>query len=91
MTVTLVGYIDVPHEQLSQVRVALREHIRLTRAESGCLSFEVTPHATIDGRFDVREEFVDQIAFDHHQTRASASAWGHLTRDFKREYQLQTR
>ena len=86
MTVTLNGYIDVPLDRLAAVETALVDHIRLTRTEPGCISFQVTPHPTIKGRFEVREEFTDQVAFDHHQARTQASPWAHLTKGMPRNY-----
>ena len=41
--VTLEGTIYTPPDQLEATQTALAEHIALTRAESGCLSFEVWP------------------------------------------------
>ena len=41
--VTLEGTIYAPPDQLEATQTALAEHIALTRAESGCLSFEVWP------------------------------------------------
>ena len=41
--IRLSGHIDVPHERRAAVAEALPEHVRLTRAEPGCLRFEVTP------------------------------------------------
>ncbi len=39
--VVLSGYISVAETNLPQVKAALPEHIRLTRAESGCVVFTV--------------------------------------------------
>ncbi|SFK64343.1 putative quinol monooxygenase [Shimia haliotis] len=88
--ITLTGYIDVPADRLSAVRAALPDHVALTRAEPGCLSFEVTPDATMSGRFNVSERFTDQTAFDAHQTRTKASDWAEVTKDIPRTYQITT-
>ena len=90
MTVSLTGHMDVPLEQIDAVTAALRLHIKLTQAEPGCLHFLVTPHPVVPGRFMVEERFVDPAAFDAHQTRTSASAWGELTRKFKRDYVIES-
>jgi quinol monooxygenase YgiN len=68
------------------VRVALTEHIRLTRKEIGCLSFDVTE--TDPGEFRVREQFADQAAFDAHQSRTKSSTWFQVTQGMPREYQI---
>lgn len=68
------------------VRAHLPEHIRLSRAESGCLSFNVDP--TDDPQvWRLDETFTDRAAFEAHQIRTRASAWfaatAQLGRDFK--------
>jgi len=71
-------------DQPEAVRTALPEHIRLSRAEQGCIAFEVTE--TAPGVFAVSETFADGAALDAHQARTRASAWwqatGHIARDF---------
>ncbi len=88
MRVMLSGYIDVPIPELSAVETALEEHITQTLAEPGCLSFDVTPHPEIEGRFVVRETFTDDAAFDHHQSRTKASVWADVTRNCERNYEI---
>lgn len=67
------------------VLAGLTEHIRLTRAEPGCLLFEVTQ--TDDPMvWRVEERFADGAAFEAHQTRVRDSAWGATTRGIRRDY-----
>ena len=86
--ITLTGYIDVPADRLEEVSAALPAHIALTRAEPGCLSFEVTPHPTVPGRFDVAERFTDRAAFDAHQARTRVSDWAGVTAGLPRVYDV---
>ena len=86
--VILSGYIKVPPDELAIVTAALPQHLELTRAESGCLKFEVTPHVSDPTRFDVSEIFVDPAAFRHHQKRVTSSAWGQYTKNVKRNYEI---
>lgn len=85
--ITLTGrLICASATEADIVREHLPEHIRLTRAEPGCLSFHVTP--TDDPLvWQVDEAFADRAAFEAHQTRTRASAWykatAHLRRDFR--------
>ncbi|WP_299924720.1 putative quinol monooxygenase [uncultured Pelagimonas sp.] len=88
MTVTLEGYIQVPEDRLDEVRTALVEHIKLTRAEPGCLRFEVVASQTKMGRFDVSEEFLDKAAFEAHQARVKSSDWGRITQGIPRDYEI---
>ena len=89
MKIRLTGYIDVPADRLEEVQVALTEHIRLTHAEAGCVSFEVTPDAAHQGRFNVAEVFIDQTAFDMHQTRTAASDWARISKGLPRSYKIE--
>ena len=69
------------------VRRYLQEHVRLTRLEPGCLSFDVTQsHDPLV--WLVEELFVDQQAFDAHQVRTKASEWGRQTAAIRRDYQI---
>ena len=85
--VMLDGFIQVPPEHLDAVNALLKDHIRLTLAEPGCISFSVTPHPETKGRFVVSEVFEDQTAFDAHQKRAAGSEWGVFTKGFFRLYE----
>ncbi len=87
--IKLTGYIDVPADRLDAVSRALPHHVALTRAEPGCLSFDVTPDVSVPGRFQVAELFTDQKAFDAHQTRTKSSEWATVTADIPRTYQIE--
>ncbi|WP_299875897.1 antibiotic biosynthesis monooxygenase [uncultured Sulfitobacter sp.] len=88
MGVTLTGQLICKTEdEAARVRAALDTHIRLTRAEPGCLSFEVNP--TDDPLvWQVDEAFADKAAFDAHQTRAGASDWAVQTAGIERNYTI---
>jgi quinol monooxygenase YgiN len=74
-------------EEAEIVRRHLPEHVRLTRAEPGCLCFEVAP--TDDPlTWRVEERFVDRAAFEAHRRRTRASAWGAATLAIRREYEV---
>lgn len=75
------------HAQAEIVRTHLPEHVRLTRAEPGCLSFVV--EATADPLiWSVAERFQDKAAFVHHQSRTRASAWAAATGGIERDFQI---
>jgi quinol monooxygenase YgiN len=86
MGVILNGTLRCADEgEAARVRAALPEHVRLTRAETGCVSFSVT--VTDDPLvWQVAEEFTDPAAFEAHQTRAAASEWAVTTKGIAREY-----
>jgi quinol monooxygenase YgiN len=62
------------------------EHVRLTRAEPGCLSFDIVRSHEDPCRFAVREAFRDRAAFEAHGARTRASAWWHQTQTVRREF-----
>lgn len=77
-------------ENADEARIVTRHlprHIERTRAEAGCLLFEVVqtedPHI-----WTVAERFVDQAAFDAHQARVRSSGWGRATAMITRDYTL---
>lgn len=74
-------------EEAERVRAHLPDHIRLTRAEPGCVSFEVTqsPDPLI---WMVEERFVSRVAFERHQERVALSDWGRATAGIRRDYMI---
>lgn len=70
------------------VRAHVAEHIRLTRAEPGCLSFEVI--ASDDPLiWQVAETFRSMPDFEAHQTRTRASDWFTATKAIRRDFQVE--
>ena len=86
--VQLTGVLVCANQtQSALVARLLPEHIRLTRAEAGCISFEVQQSAD-PLVWDVAEVFSDRAAFEAHQARAAASEWGQATRGIERRYAI---
>jgi len=76
-------------EEAAIVARHLPDHIRLTRAEPGCLSFDVVQ--TADPLvWQVDETFTDQAAFAVHQARTGTSDWARTTADIPRRYNMIT-
>lgn len=86
--VRLEGLLICTDEQQAEtVRRHLPDHLRLTRAEPGCMAFDVTP--TEDPLvWRVDETFASRAAFDAHQTRSAASPWARATAGIRRDYRL---
>lgn len=86
--VTLNGTLTcTTQDELGRVLQGVEAHITLTRAEAGCLSFEVIQSAD-PMVWTVAERFTDAAAFEAHQTRATASEWAELTKGIARDYQI---
>ncbi|MFT4235755.1 MAG: antibiotic biosynthesis monooxygenase [Microbacterium sp.] len=86
--VTLTGQLVCASEaENALVERLLPRHIELTRAEAGCRAFEVsrTDHPLV---WQVDERFADAEAFQSHQERVSASAWGRETAHVERRYAI---
>ncbi|MEV8135476.1 putative quinol monooxygenase [Microbacterium aurantiacum] len=77
-------------EQARIIRAHLAVHIELTRAEAGCLKFDVEP-TDDDLAWTVEEVFSDEEAFASHQRRAASSQWGLATAGIERRYVVCTR
>ena len=74
-------------DEAALVAAMLPEHIRLSRAEPGCLTFNVTrTDDPLVWRLD--ESFVDRAAFEAHQTRTRASAWFGATAGLLRAFDI---
>ncbi|MGL4886522.1 MAG: putative quinol monooxygenase [Aeromonas veronii] len=84
--IILKGFIIIPPNDLAAVKDELDNHICLTRAETGCLTFKVTQDSLNPYRFYVYEEFVDEAAFQAHQARVKSSRWGEITVNVERHY-----
>jgi len=86
--IKLVGVLMVPDEDMALVDQVLPAHIRLTRDEPGCLNFEVWQDPNSLNEYQVREHFVDRMAFLLHQKRTQASTWGRVTAHLQRRYTI---
>ncbi len=88
MAVTLSGFLRCANDdEAARVRTGIDAHVRLTRGEPGCISFELSE---TDDPFvwRVEEEFFDPAAFEAQQARAAASEWAELTKGIERDYQI---
>lgn len=88
MTVALTGrLVCVNADEAAVVQRFLADHIRLTRAEPGCLRFDVvqTSDALV---WQVDEAFVDRAAFDAHQARTATSPWAGATAGIRRDFRI---
>lgn len=87
--VRLRGKLICMSEDERQLVLAHRaDHIRLTRAEPGCLTFDIDE--TDDPMvFDVMESFRDRAAFDAHQVRTRESHWFQQTRHILRDFAVE--
>lgn len=80
--------ICISEAEVQAVRQHLPEHIRLTRAEPGCLVFDVSQ--TDDPMvWEVMEAFRDRASFDAHQARTRDSAWFAATRGILRDFKME--
>ncbi len=74
-------------EQAAMVRRLLPEHVALSRAEPGCLTFDIVPtDSPLVWQLD--ETFANRQAFEAHQTRTRASAWFAATAELARGFTL---
>lgn len=75
-------------DEARRVAIHLPQHIALTRAEPGCVSFDVTP--TADPLiWEVAERFADEAVFRAHQDRVAGSEWGRETAGIERRYEIE--
>ncbi len=86
--VLLTGTMTCAPSEVEDVLALMDEHIRKTRAEPGCLEFELWQDELTPTRFHVNEVFVSEVAFEAHQDRTQRSDWfrvtHHMSRDFSK-------
>ncbi len=87
--IKLRGHIAVPRAHRPAVAAALDEHIRLTRAEPGCLRFDVVPDPTRPGRYAVAEDFRTRADLERHQQRIKGTVWAAASAGAARHYQIE--
>ncbi len=74
-------------EEADIVRTLLPDHVRLSRAEPGCLSFNVlSTDNPMVWRLD--ETFTNREAFDAHQARTRVSPWYRATATLGRDFTI---
>ena len=85
--VRLTGAIRCAPEEVEGLRAALPDHVSLSRAEPGCLAFDI--RATADPCvYEVSEGLRDEAAFEAHQARARTSAWWRITGHMPRAFEI---
>ena len=84
----LAGTLTATPERVGQVLDLLDDHIRLTRAEPGCLWFQIVQSRCNPCEFLVSERFVDRAAFEAHQARTAGTAWALGTSGLLRAFQI---
>ncbi|MBL4927595.1 putative quinol monooxygenase [Fuscibacter oryzae] len=75
-------------DERAAVIAHIADHIRLSRAEPACLSFDIAE--TDDPMvFEVMESFRDRAGFEAHQARTRDSAWFAATRQILRDFRVE--
>lgn len=70
MAVTHTAHLTVDEKYIEQFRERVRRHAEISRAESGCIAFDVYRSTETPGEFMLFELYRDTIALETH--RASA-------------------
>lgn len=87
--VTLTGFLVCRTiEEADRVAALLPEHIALTRAEPGCLRFEIWRSHADPCRFAVSECFHDRAALEAHRARMEGTLWARATSVIPRDYAI---
>ncbi len=88
--ITLSGFLICRSmDEADRAARLLPDHLRLTRAEPGCLRFDVVRSMADPLRFAVFETFTDRAAFEAHQARTRDSIWWQATRHIPRDYRIE--
>jgi len=87
--ITLTGTLICVPDDVDIVTEALPAHVEASRAEPGCLDFEITQSGDDPCVFHVREAFSDAAAFEAHQARTRGSEWWQKTAHIPRDYRIE--
>ena len=85
--VRLTGTFRCAPEETASLCAAIPGHVALSRAEPGCLAFDIRQTAD-PCVFEVSERFCDEAAFAAHQARTRASAWWTITGRMPRDFEI---
>ncbi|WP_417243736.1 putative quinol monooxygenase [Celeribacter sp.] len=88
--VLLTGTLTCTPDEVDDVLSVMADHIRKSRAEAGCLQFELWQDELTPTDFHVSEVFLSEAAFATHQDRTQGSDWGRITRDMTRNFKKAT-
>jgi quinol monooxygenase YgiN len=89
MRLHLAGYLICPTMAVADtVSTLLSAHLAATRAEPGCVRFEVFRSHEDPTRFAVSGVFRDRAALEAHNQRRRGSVWFHGTLGLRRDYRI---
>ncbi|AJE46941.1 putative quinol monooxygenase [Celeribacter indicus] len=88
--IVLTGTLSCAPDEVEGVLALLPDHIRQSRAEPGCLDFELWQDELTPTEFHVSEVFRDEAAFEAHQERMRGSDWGRVTAHMRRDFRTST-
>jgi quinol monooxygenase YgiN len=89
MPVTLTGFLVCRSlEEADRVSELLPEHIRTTRAERGCVRYEVWRSRADPVRYAFHGVFTNRATYGEHLARSEATLYGTCTRHIPRDFRL---
>ncbi|QZA79243.1 antibiotic biosynthesis monooxygenase [Deefgea tanakiae] len=76
MTLPVIAVIDAKPEFNDEVELALRDMLLPTRAEGGCLQYELTQDQASSTRWIMVERWQDELALERHLVSAHMDQLG---------------
>lgn len=90
MTTTIFATVDAKPDAIQQVEAALRRMIALTRAEPGCIRYELFGAKERPGTFHLLETYLDEAALsNHHASPHFAALVASLSGKLVREIEIE--
>ena len=86
MPVRVTGTLTATGTDIETARRLIPDHVALSRAEAGCLRFNLTEAPDQPGLWRLDELFADRAAFEAHQRRTRASLWGRKSAGMVRDF-----
>jgi quinol monooxygenase YgiN len=87
--IRILGFMTVPPGTEQRLLAAVDELVAKTRAEIGCLNYDLHQHLSDSTRFVFYENFTDMAAFESHFAQAHTRAWLELAGSYGAVFDVQ--
>ena len=81
-----IGTLHCAPDEVDTLTTLLGPHVALSRAEPGCLSYELFQDEVQLTTFQLNAVFRDRQAFEAHKARVESADWGRATAHMRTDF-----